>query len=417
VGWADGTITVRSPESLPSGKTFTLEECIDLALRNQASIREANAAVTNQSGQVQQSKSALLPGVSASSSTQVLNDTPYQGTQVDLSASQLIYDFGRSKSKLSSAQRQLAASQEALSGTRDDVVLSVKQAYYNLLHTNGLVEVYAETLKDQEGHVTQAQEQKNVGVAPLADVLKAQAAAASARFDLVTARNNADQARVALDAAMGVDIQSPITIKEIAEPEPSSLDQQQLVSIALTKRPEVLQSENLIQADQALVRVAQTGNMPSVSTQFDRSQGIGQGEAGSPNSYELLMNVTWNAFDSGNTAGAIKSAKAQLESAQEALYAAKQTVTQDVVQARLNVISAGEQLSSAVAEVASAKENLGVATGRYEAGVGILLDVLDAEAALLKAESDELAARYGLSTARAVLEHAIGGSTMRGVNL
>lgn len=413
--WAGGTIAYRQPESIPSGKVLALSDCIALALNNQASIRQSAAQVDVQMGGVNQAKSKLLPGVAVTSTTYIADDTQKRGAQIDASLDQLVYDFGRSKSQLNEAQRQSLASQAALAGTQADVTLNVKQAYYTLLLANHLVDVYAETLKAQEEHVAQSQARKNAGVAPQADVLKAQAAAASARVDLVKARNNADQAGVALNTAMGVNIQNPITVSETSEPLPPVLDQQELVNIALSRRPEVRQSTELALANEALVKVAKTGNLPSISTSIGRTQGISQGSSDQANSLTWMMNVTWSAYDSGNTAGAVKSARAQLVSAQEALYDIRQTVTQNVVQSRLNAIAADEQLTLSEVEVASAKENLAVAEGRYEAGIGILLDVLDAQSALQKAEGDELTARYGLSTARAVLEHAIGENITGGV--
>jgi outer membrane protein TolC len=388
---------------------------INLALANQSAIRQSAAQLEIQKGQVTQSASKLLPGTSVSSSTQVADSDETNITQLSTSASQLIYDFGRSPAGLTGARRQEDASREALAGTTSDVILTVKQAYFNLLQTNHLVEVFAEQLKAQDEHVAEAQARKDAGVAPLADVLKAQAAAASAKVDLVTARRNADLARVALNSAMGVNIRSTLSIEETTEPAPPSLEEDLLVSTALRQRPEVRQSAYLVEANQAAVKVARTDNLPSVTTRVNRNQAFGSGLNGSPNSWDWTLNLSWSPYDSGFTKGAVRSAKAQVVSSQEALYDVTQRVTQDVVQSRLNILAAEEQLTSALAEVASAEENLSVSSGRYEAGVGILLDVLDAQAAFLKAKVDELSARYGLSTARAVLKHAIGATAVEGV--
>jgi len=70
-----------------------------------------------------------------------------------------------------------------LKGTSANVILSVKQAYYTLLQDIHLVDVFTENLKDQQGHVAQAQARKDAGMAPLTDVLTAQTAEASARLD------------------------------------------------------------------------------------------------------------------------------------------------------------------------------------------------------------------------------------------
>jgi outer membrane protein TolC len=306
--------------------------------------------------------------------------------------------------------------------SKSDTVLSVKQAYYNVLQTTHLVDVFSENLKAQTGHVAQAQARKDVGVAPQADVLKAKAAEASARVDLVTAQKNANLALVALCTAIGVDPQSAIKISESSEPVPANLDQGELVKLALARRPELIAGKEQVLAAQAALKLQRTGNLPAITTTINDSQQIGARSSGSTvtggrdNTWEWMLNLQWSPYDSGFTAGGVRIAKAQLVSAQEALYGVRQTVTQDVVNALLSVNAADEQLTSAIAEVASAKENRDVATGRYDAGVGILLDVFDAQALLLKAEVDEYTARYGLSSARAALQHAIGNYEVEGIN-
>jgi outer membrane protein TolC len=105
-----------------------------------------------------------------------------------------------------------------------------------------------------------------------------------------------------------------------------------------------------------------------------------------------------------------EQAEGQVTVSKENLYADRQTVTLEVMQSLLDVTSAEAQIVFAAAEVASAEANLAAAVGSYQAGVGTFLDVIDAQAALLKARVDEYTARYGLSIARASLQHATGAS-------
>jgi len=412
--WAGAAAPVRHPEMAPVGRNLTLADCISLALRNQPSVRQASAQVDSQSGLVGQARSKLLPQTSVTSSTDIGGSGQNTGTSLTVGGSQVIYDFGRSRSGLTRAERQLAADIAALSGTKADVILNVKQSYYGLLRTTHLVQVFEENLKAQGEHVSLAQERLNAGLGPKADVLKAASAVASARVDLVGARNNADQSRVDLNSAMGVDVRSAAQIEESAEPETSVPDVDHAVDLAIKNRPEMLQAEQQVAAAEAALKSAQTGNLPALSTSLSDLQDFGARRVTS-NSWEWLLRLQWQPWDSGFTRGAVTQARAQLGSAQESLYEVRQSVSRDVVAARLNLLAAQEALSAAIVEVASAKEDLDSATGRYQAGVGIFLEVLDAQAALLKAKVDELAARYGLSIARAGLEYAIGATISEGI--
>ena len=402
-------VTIRQPALLPAGRVLTLAECIDLALVNQSSIRLAQAQVQAQTGVVTQAKAALRPTASAATSTQVAGSAQ-GGTQITLSGNQLVYDFGKSRQLLTQAQQQRAASLQNLVGADEDLVLSVKQAYYTLLEDTHLVDVFTQSLTQQQAHVAETEAQEAVGVIPHANVLTAQAAAASARFDLVTAQNNANLARANLSAAMGIDLRSPIRVAETTEPAFPMPTEDQAVELAFQRRPEVRRDTDQVLAAQAAVKAAAVGNLPAVVSTADYTPNTGASSFGQQSSWALLLDMQWHFLDGGSTAGAVQQARAQVTTTEETLYADKQTIANEVVQARLNTLAAEAQLISATAEVASAKENLDAATGSYNAGVGIFLAVIDAQAALLKAQVDEYTACYGLSMARAALAHATGGA-------
>jgi len=415
--WAQ-TVTVRQPEKISADKCLTAMECINLALRNQSTVRQAAAQVQLQIGAVGKSRSELLPGTSVSAQRSLATSGSNDGNNrasATATVNQLIYDFGRSSSLLIQAKEQRSSALFALIATRADVVLNVKQAYYGVLRTNRLVHVFEQNLKAQEEHVAEAQARLDAKVAPKADVLKAVAAAASARVDLVTARNNAEQARVDLNTAMGVDVTSLTQIQESAEPDCPVPELEVAVATAISNRPEVVQARDQVLASQAALKSAKTGNLPSLTTSMGAVQDLGTGFA-SPTTVSWLLNLQWQPFDSGFTRGTVTQALAQVTSNEESLFAVIQNVSRDVVAARLNVIAAQESLISSYAEVASAQESVDSAVGRYGAGVGIFLEVTDAQSMLLKAQIDDAAAHYRLSTGRAQLEHAMGVISIEGAH-
>lgn len=301
------------------------------------------------------------------------------------------------------------ASVENLTVTTADIELGVKQAYYVLLQSNHLVDVFTKNLEQQQAHVKETQTQEEVGVIPHMNVLTAQAAAASAQFDLITAQNNANIARVNLNNAMGIDNLSFFHIVDSTEPAFTTPEETLAVTQALAHRAEIRRDTLQLSATHAAVKAAATGNLPSVMASASYSPNTGATVVGQKTTIALFLNMQWTPLDFGSTSGAIKQARAQVTNQEETLYADKQTIANGVVQARLNVVTAEAQMTSAQAEIASAQENIDAAVGSYSAGVGIFLNVIDAQAALLKAQVDELSARYGLSIARATLLYAMGG--------
>jgi outer membrane protein TolC len=78
-----------------------------------------------------------------------------------------------------------------------------------------------------------------------------------------------------------------------------------------------------------------------------------------------------------------------------------------VTSAYLNLKTAEQRVTTAEAEVANAQESLRLAQGRYRAGLGVFLDVIDTQAALLTAETNQANAQLAVDQARAALAHAI----------
>ena len=104
----------------------------------------------------------------------------------------------------------------------------------------------------------------------------------------------------------------------------------------------------------------------------------------------------------------MKKADAAVKTAQETLLQAREKIELEVRQDYLNVLSYKEQIRAAEASVAQAEEAYKIATVRYRSGVGINLDVLDAELALNTARTNYITALYNYNIGLATLEHAMG---------
>lgn len=400
-------ISYAEPPS--TDKALSLGDCIGIALENQPSVRDAKAQVEIQKGALQQARSALLPDASISGSQTLANSSDTTGSSLRIGADQLIYDFGRTSAQVSQAIESYDASVLSLEAAQSDTVLNVKTAYYTLLQKGRLVEVYEKYYNSQLEHVDEAQARYDAGVAPRSDMLKASAAAASARVDLVNARNSYEQARVDLNIAMGIDVRKSTQITETTEPASEIPTEDQAIGLALENRPEMKKSQAQVRAAEYSLKSANTGNLPSISASGSKSM-----YSDDDSTWQVGLSMSWRPFDLGDTRGAIKQAEGRLASARDSHFVTSQTVSRDAIIALFNLQASGELLSASMEEVSSAKEDLDAAAGRYQAGIGILLEVLDAQAALLKAEVDEASARYGLSISRAEMDHAIGATSLKG---
>ena len=155
---------------------------------------------------------------------------------------------------------------------------------------------------------------------------------------------------------------------------------------------------------------AKTGNAPALGA----SAGWLQRGADLPledGSLSLGLAVQWSLYDAGSTAGRVKTAESDLQTADAQLESVRLAVISDVAQAFINLKTAEQRVVTADAEVANAAEAVRLTEGRYRNGMGAFLDVLDAQNALLTANTNRVNAASAVNTARAGLVHAVGGRT------
>jgi outer membrane protein len=74
----------------------------------------------------------------------------------------------------------------------------------------------------------------------------------------------------------------------------------------------------------------------------------------------------------------------------------------------LNLILAGKQIEVAKEGLRTARENLDLAEGRYQAGVGTMLEVTDARVSWIQSENDYIQSFYDYRVARYSLERTLG---------
>lgn len=424
-------------------RPLTAEEAARIALFNQPNVGVARAGVSAARGRTMQARAGLLPGLSLSGNytrTDVTSNLPTNalsgtqigsstgagsaassaaaaggtaavttpGYQVAASLRQLLFDFNHTRDLVRQLLELERVALANLTRVQADLVLQVKQSFFTLLQNERLVRVNETNVRNQQEHLALAEARFRAGLGLPADVVRAQTAVAEAVFNLTQARNNASIARVNLALQLGIDPRTPVSPADSSEPPVTVQDPQELFVVALQRRPEVAQAEAQVRSNQWAVRAAYSTDAPALSGTLGWT---GRGTGFPPTDTEIFtagVVLQWSFFDGGLTAGKVREARANVESAQAQLQSARLGVLSDVSQAWLNLRTAEQGLVTAASGVASGEESLRLATGRYKAGLGTFIDVLDAENALLTAQTNEVNARTAVDTARAALARAMG---------
>ena len=186
--------------------------------------------------------------------------------------------------------------------------------------------------------------------------------------------------------------------------QPFPVDRDSLVAEALRRRPEYRQVKSQFDAADATARQTFRNFFPDIVA--SGTYGATRSEFTEIYSYGVQLN--WSIFDGGNKVARYKEAKALLDAARAHVRDTELTIWQQVEQAYVNLISAEEQIGAAEKAVESAEENFRLSQGRFDAGVGTIIELTDAQLALTQAQSTEAQALTDYRIAIAQLERFLG---------
>lgn len=420
------------PEELGAAP-LTADEAVRIALRYQGNVAVARTQIDAAAGRTQQAGAATMPRLNLNANYQntfwtdpALTSGAFlqgvgggaaggglgftgagfqlSGYSANLGLNQLLFDFGYTRSLVRQSLALEEAAEAGFTKAQNDLVFSVKEAFYLAIQQERLVGVNESNVKNRQAQLAQAQSRFEAGLGLPADVVRAQTAVSTALFDLSQAQTNSGLARLNLNNLMGIDPRTPLQLKEDAEQGPPSDKPEELFNEALLHRPELAQARAQLMAARYGLDAAHVTSAPKLTA------GLVYGLRGDPffQSLTLQVGLSFDIYDGGLQAGRVKEAEANRESAQATLDVQAQTVLTEVGRAYLNLRTARERVRSAEQAEASANETLRLATGRYQVGLGIFLDVLDAQAALLRAQTDRVNAYLQSDVARAALNRAIG---------
>lgn len=412
-----GARDIRADEGQP---TKTLAECIAIALREQPTLKAATALVQAGQQRVVQAASNYLPqvmgtyaanrrnasaatrtGANVSSASQTFN---FYSTGV--SFTQILFDFGQTLDQIHSAQAAEASLEADRSTQVDTVVFNVKQTYFNVLAARRLRSVADESVRQSQKHLEQAEGRHDVGLAPKFDVTQAQVQLATAELNQLTAQNAVAVSWESLRNALGVNGPLDFDIVDSLGHRDVAIGANEALATAYDNRPELqsIRAQELSTTEQ--VSALQKDYLPNVTGNglYDWSGT----DYPLQSSWNIGAAVNITIFNGWLTAGQIGEAKANLANLKFNEESLRQNIALQVRQAVLNLQQAVASIGVAEKGLQQARENLELAEGRYNTGVGNIIELTDAQASQTQAEASYVQALYNYHTALAALEQAMG---------
>lgn len=345
----------------------------------------------------------------SSDSKTALQTGTNHGYSQEISVSWPIWTFGKVEGAIDAARYQKNIADLNVYKTEADTKLAAVQAYYQYLEAIKLAEVQAQSVTDYASHLNNVQQQFDAGIVAKLDVLSSNVSLANAKQKSIAADNTRDVAEANLNNIMRVPMNTTLKPLDKNFPQPEfDLTMEQAILMAQKYRWELVEADYGVKAAEASLRSAKAGYLPTVSVGGGYSWKEASVTAVDKDDWAVKGGLSWSLWDGGATQASVKKADAAVKTAQETLLQAREKIELEVRQDYLNVLSYKEQIRAAEASVAQAEEAYKIATVRYSSGVGINLDVLDAELALNTARTNYITALYNYNIGLATLEHAMG---------
>lgn len=329
-----------------------------------------------------------------------------------------LYTGGLVEGQIDVAKLGKTNAQEEILRVEQATKYSAIQGYYGLLAYQELQGVYHEAVDNLQGHLDNVQAQYNVGTKARVDVLSSDVSLANAKTTAITADNNVAVAESNLNNILGLPLETKLNLADHQLPfDTYNISLQEATDYAMKYRPEVLQAAIAVQEAERNIDIANAGNRPTVAITGgnDWADNTFPGIDANKRSWKVAAGVTYSLYDGGATKAKVNQAKQDLLVARETEQKTREAVQLEVKQAYLNIRSAAQKVEETQTVVDQARENYRIQNIRYQAGVGINLDVLDAQLSLNEAQVNHIQALYDYNVGIAKLEQVMGVDVESGV--
>ena len=415
-----------------SGTQYSLEGAIEVALKNSTRLQEIDNNVSLAKAQRSNAAAAFLPSINGGLSqsrnigrqfdntTGDFGDFTINSFGASLNSNMSLFTGFANINQLRSSDAALESREFTRQRVKEQVIFSTASAYLQYLLSIELRDLAQQTLEVSKQQLTRIRAQVEVGARPQVDLLNQESTVASNEFQLINRQNAVVQNRLSLLREMELDPQATITFVQPEIDELSlvmqSYDLGQLVEVALQNRADYQSQQASIQAAYYSYKATQGRIMPSLSASAsirsslnDRNpfsysdqftdQNISRG-------FSLSLNIPF--FNRLNTRTAIVSQKLNYENVKLSVDRSRLSIISEVTQAYNDYQARVAELESTEKALAASERAYKTELERYDIGISTLVELSQAQALYVQAQSNRLQAVYSYTFQEKLLDYYIG---------
>jgi len=433
--WLPLVAASAQQEAQPS--PLTLQQAVNIALEKNPVRKVAIADTKAASAGVREARSFLMPHLSFSETASRGNDPVYvfgsqlrqqRFTAADFALNKLntprpfgnfttrfagtwnLFDSFASWHAINQSKQMNEAIGHKLDRTDQEMIFRVVSSYYDVLLAAKEVEVAEQSAKTANSIMDRSQARFDSGLTVESDLLTAKVRMAARRQEVIRARNTLEEARAQLNTAMGMPLEFPSQLTGgLAECTLSIPAMQDLEKQALTNRPDLKRIASEEAAQRQSVSVAKSSFGPRVNAfagwEMDNPTFVA---GGGGNNWLGGIEVQFDIFQGGAKRAELSRQRALEEKVVAMRQAASDAVRLEVRRAYYETDANRRQIEVARAAIAQAQESLRINQDRYDSGLTTITDLLSAEDAARRSQTDYWEAVYHFQTSYANLELASG---------
>ena len=404
---------------------LSLADVVDLALRNNPATRASWSQARAAADLLGSARGQYYPDINGSATVSRIQ-SPATGTRPagkrteydpSVSLSYLLLDFGGRSGSVEAARQNVFAANLTHNATIQNTVLQAQVAYFNYMATAALLAAERSAIAEAQANLNAAQGRNRVGLATIADVLQARTALSQEQLNLETIEGNLQAARGGLAAALGLPANLPFELEPLTGQIPVRAMTQSVDSIindALRNRPDLAAARAQAAAAYSQVRVARAAALPSLNLGGNASRTYSSPATFAGPSYSVTLGLSIPIFNGFSHQYDIAAARAQADAVSALADQTRQNVVTQVFVSYYALQTAQHRVTTADDLLASAEQSVQVAAGRYREGVGSIIDLLTAQAALANARAQQVQSRWQWYTSLAQLARDAGVLGVRG---
>jgi len=418
-----------------AAESLTLEEAVEMALRNNPGLKTSDAQIEAADAGVLRSASGFLPKVTLSEAwSKTDNPLNVLGTKLNqeivtpadfdpaiinhpepmsnyntrLSVMQPVFNGGKEYTGRTQAKLALDASIQDRERARQEIVYNVIKSYYGLLLAKEYNKVARQSIEMSAANVKLAEARYKAGAVLQSDLLRAKVQYAEVKEMLARSENGIKLASAGLNFAMGVSQGTEYEINGTLSAQDLQAEIDAAIREAATKRPDLIAMDLNRKSAEMSVSQARSDYLPSLNLMGQADWNSDKFAGSDAKSWAVMAVLQWNLFDGLVTRSKVKEALATSSKMKSIEEQTRSAVQLQVRQAYYNVTASLDRIAATASSVQEAEEGLRIVQKRYETGMTSFVDVLGAENSLIRARTNALQAVYDNNTAQAELKLAIG---------